>query len=41
MDNPNNTIMVIDKMNDVNKAKDFSMLPSLKDAMKENCNESS
>jgi hypothetical protein len=33
MDNPN-TIMVIDKMNDVNKAKDFSMLPSLKEAMK-------
>ncbi|SEA41528.1 hypothetical protein SAMN05443667_104125 [Flavobacterium gillisiae] len=33
MDNPN-TIMVIDKMDDVNKAKDFSMLPSLKDAMK-------
>jgi hypothetical protein len=33
MDNPN-TIMVIDKMSDVNKAKDFSMLPSLKDVMK-------
>jgi hypothetical protein len=33
MDNPN-TIMVIDKMDDVNKAKDFSMLPASKDAMK-------
>jgi hypothetical protein len=29
MDNPN-TIILIDKMDDVNKAKDFSMLPSLK-----------
>jgi hypothetical protein len=29
-----NTIMVIDKINDVPKAKEFSMLPDLKDKMK-------
>jgi hypothetical protein len=29
-----NTIMVIDKINDVPKAKEFSMLPNLKDKMK-------
>lgn len=29
-----NTIIVIDKMSDVQKAKDFSVLPSLKEAMK-------
>jgi quinol monooxygenase YgiN len=33
MDDPN-TIIVIDKMNDVMKAKEFSALPSLKEAMK-------
>ena len=33
MDDPN-TIIVIDKMNDVMKAKEFSALPSLKGAMK-------
>lgn len=33
IDNPN-MIMVIDKFSDVQKAKDFSMLPNLKDAMK-------
>lgn len=29
-----NTVMVIDKMNDVMKAKEFSAMPSLKEAMK-------
>lgn len=33
IDNPN-MIVIIDKFSDVQKAKDFSMLPNLKDAMK-------
>ena len=33
LDNPN-SVLVVDKIADVQKAKDFSMLPGLKDAMK-------